>query len=153
VAVEGDAIAVAARGCLHTVSARRFAELRSAYSECDDLSLLRGLRDEPELAGRMAVVSAFGAESVVLLDLVASIDRAWPVLFLDTGKHFPERLAYRGRLVALLRLTDVRTLRPTPASLEAQDPDGELWRRSPDACCRLRKIGPLSAALEPFVAW
>ena len=45
--------------------------------------------------GRIAVVSSFGAESAVLLHLVAAIDRATPVLFIDTGRHFVETLRYR----------------------------------------------------------
>jgi phosphoadenosine phosphosulfate reductase len=66
------------------------------------------------LGGRVAVVSSFGAESAVVLALVAEIDRSVPVIFLDTGKHFPETLTYRDRLVAHLRLTDVRTVQPLP---------------------------------------
>ena len=55
----------------------------------------------------------FGAESVVLLDMVASIDRRTPVVFLETGKLFPETLAYKDELVARLRLEDVRSIGPT----------------------------------------
>ena len=73
------------------------------------------------LAGRIAAVSSFGAESAVLLHLIASIDPAVPVLFLDTGKHFTETLAYRDELVARLDLGDVRSLAPDPAELAARD--------------------------------
>ena len=51
------------------------------------------------LVGDLATVSSFGAESAVLLHLIAQIDPSIPVLFLDTGKHFPETLAYRDALV------------------------------------------------------
>jgi phosphoadenosine phosphosulfate reductase len=47
------------------------------------------------MLGDAAIVSSFGAESAVLLHLIASVDPAVPVLFLETGKHFPETLAYR----------------------------------------------------------
>ncbi|MDA4807954.1 phosphoadenosine phosphosulfate reductase family protein, partial [Enterobacter hormaechei] len=43
----------------------------------------------------IAVVSSFGAESSVLLHLIAQVDRTLPVLFLETGKHFPATLRYR----------------------------------------------------------
>ena len=46
---------------------------------------------------RLAVVSSFGAESAVLLALIAEIDRGVPILFLDTGKLFGETLRYRDR--------------------------------------------------------
>jgi phosphoadenosine phosphosulfate reductase len=106
-----------------------------------------------DFAGRIAVVSSFGAESAVLLALVADIDPATPVLFVDTGQHFAETLAYRDTLAARLGLTDVRSIGPTAAQRAAHDPDAELWRYDPDACCRFRKVTPLERALAPFEAW
>lgn len=105
------------------------------------------LREHP---GRVAVLSSFGTEAAVLLHLVAGIDRSLPVLFLETGQHFPETLTYRAALAERLGLRDVRDLRPDPASLASLDPDGTLWRRAPDQCCALRKVFPLDAALEGF---
>jgi phosphoadenosine phosphosulfate reductase len=104
-------------------------------------------------AGRIALVSSFGADAAVLLHLVASADRHTPVILIDTGKLFPETLAYRDRLVTQLGLTDVRAVGPSPAALAAADPDGTLWRRDPDRCCALRKVAPFAAALEGFEAW
>jgi phosphoadenosine phosphosulfate reductase len=103
--------------------------------------------------GRIAVVSSFGAESAVLLAMVAEIDPATPLIFVDTGKHFAETLAYRDELTRVLGLTDVRTVGPTSAEVDAHDPPGELWRFDPDACCHFRKVTPLERALAPFDAW
>ena len=64
--------------------------LREAYGAQDGLALLGALLREGPLAGRTALVSSFGAESVVLLDMVATVDPATPVIFLDTGKLFGE---------------------------------------------------------------
>ncbi len=104
-------------------------------------------------AGRIAVVSSFGAESAVLLALVAEIDRRTPVLFVDTGQHFAETLAYRETLSRVLGLADVRSLGLRADERAAHDPEGELWKYDPDACCRLRKVTPLERALKPFEAW
>lgn len=103
-------------------------------------------------AGRLAVLSSFGADAALLLALVAEIDPSVPVLFLDTDRHFAETLDYRRRLVERLGLTEVRTVRPDPAEAAAEDPDGDLWL-DPDACCALRKTRPLERALAPFAAW
>jgi phosphoadenosine phosphosulfate reductase len=103
--------------------------------------------------GRVAMVSSFGTESAVLLDLVAEVERSTPVLFLDTGQLFEETLRYRDALTARLGLTDVRVLRPAPASLAADDPDSQLWYFDPDHCCRIRKVLPLQHGLEGFDAW
>jgi phosphoadenosine phosphosulfate reductase len=104
-------------------------------------------------AGRIALVSSFGADAAVLLHLVAAADRHTPVILVDTQKLFPETLEYRDRLVARLGLTDVRAAAPSPERLAAEDPDGTLWRRDPDRCCALRKVAPLAAALRGFDAW
>jgi phosphoadenosine phosphosulfate reductase len=128
-------------------------DLRSAYEGLDGLALLRALLKEGPLAGKTARVSSFGAESAVLLDMVATVDPATPVIFLDTGKLFPETQAYRDEIAELLRLRDVRVVRPRPAALARHDPDGSLWSREPDLCCDIRKTDPLQDALEGFVAW
>jgi phosphoadenosine phosphosulfate reductase len=103
--------------------------------------------------GKIALVSSFGTESAILLHMISEIDKATPVIFLDTGKLFPETLAYRDELVARLGLTDVRAIRPSGSQLAAYDPEGRLWQRDPDLCCSIRKTNPLDAALEGFEAW
>jgi len=103
--------------------------------------------------GRIAAVSSFGTESAVVLHLLAEVDKAVPVIFIDTGKLFAETLQYRDVLVAQLGLTDVRTVRPDRARLTRSDPDGALWRDEPDLCCWNRKVEPLELALTGFAAW
>jgi phosphoadenosine phosphosulfate reductase len=108
---------------------------------------------EREFRGRIALVSSFGIEAAVLLDLVAAIDRNVPVIFLDTEKLFGETLRYRDALVARLGLTDVRSIKPDPAAVARLDPDGMLFQRDADSCCVLRKVAPLAGALDGFDAW
>ncbi|MET0970842.1 MAG: phosphoadenylyl-sulfate reductase [Tardiphaga sp.] len=102
---------------------------------------------------KLALVSSFGTESAALLAVMAEVDAAIPVLFLDTGWMFEETLAYREQLIATLGLRDVRTLRPDEATLAAQDSDGDLWSTDPDTCCQIRKVEPLAQALAPFAGW
>jgi phosphoadenosine phosphosulfate reductase len=105
-----------------------------------------------EFAGKTAVVSSFGAESAVLLHLMAQIDPATPVLFLNTGKLFGETLRYRDRLQDTLGLGDVRSIAPSLGDRAISDPEGTLWSRDADACCHFRKTVPLAKALAPFAA-
>jgi phosphoadenosine phosphosulfate reductase len=102
---------------------------------------------------RLALVSSFGTESAALLKVMADVDPAIPVVFLDTGWLFDESLAYRDTLIATLGLRDVRSIKPLEETLSRQDPDRELWFSDPDACCRIRKVEPLKRALAPFSAW
>lgn len=103
--------------------------------------------------GEIALVSSFGAEAAVLLHLVAQVDRATPVLFLDTGKLFDETLRYRDEIAARLKLADLRVLTPDPKALATHDDGGTLWFRDAEACCRIRKVEPLQRGLKPFAAW
>jgi phosphoadenosine phosphosulfate reductase len=106
-----------------------------------------------QFAGEIAAVSSFGADSAVLLHMIAEIDRNLPVIFLDTGKHFEETLHYRDALVADFGLTDVRVITPQEAALERVDPDGKLHQSDTDACCEIRKVEPLARGIAPFRAW
>jgi len=108
-----------------------------------------------KIVGRehLALVSSFGTESAALLKVMADVDPAIPVVFLDTGWLFQETLDYRDTLTRQLGLTDVRSIKPLEETLSREDPDKELWFSDPDACCRIRKVEPLARALKPFSAW
>jgi len=105
------------------------------------------------LPGRVAVVSSFGAESAVLLHLVAGIDPATPVLFIDTGRHFAETLYFRDRLTEHLGLGDVRSIGPSAEEVARLDADSSRATWDPDGCCAFRKTAPLKRALGGFDAW
>ncbi|HYC98165.1 phosphoadenylyl-sulfate reductase [Brevundimonas sp.] len=112
----------------------------------DAEDILRAALD-PALGLKPAVLSSFGAEAAVLLSLVARIDPSTPVVFLDTGMHFLQTLAYRKALSERLGLTDVRLVTPDAGERADLDPRDDLWRADPDACCDLRKVRPLERAL------
>jgi phosphoadenosine phosphosulfate reductase len=108
-----------------------------------------------KIVGRkhLALVSSFGTESAALLKVMADVDPAIAVVFLDTGWLFKETLDYRDTLTQQLGLTDVRSIKPLEETLSREDPDKELWFSDPDTCCRIRKVEPLARALKPFSAW
>ena len=125
--------------------------LNRMFQGSDTQEMLENLLRE-KMTGDVAIVSSFGAESAVLLHLVSRIDPAVPVLFLETGKHFAETLAYRDLLVERLGLTDLRNLTPDAAALAEKDATGLRWSYDPDGCCEIRKVMPLAAALAGFDA-
>lgn len=118
----------------------------------DGAGLIEALHRGP-LQGRLALVSSFGVESAVLLHMVAGVDRRFPVIFLDTLKHFPATLAYRDELIRQLGLDDVRSVTPDTRDVGRQDPLGTLWSQDADFCCHVRKTEPLDRALEGFEGW
>ncbi len=125
--------------------------LNNLFRGTDTQEMLRNVLHD-RLAGDVAVVSSFGAESAVLLQLVASVDPATPVLFLETHKHFPETIVYRDLLVERLGLTNLQVIEPDPVVLAAKDDNGLRWSWDPDGCCEIRKVIPLAKALLPFDA-
>lgn len=132
--------------------AARVAQLNRRYRHHAAIRVLSDALSDSD-TGRVAMVSSFGAESVVLLHMLARIDRAVPVLFLDTEMLFPETLAYQREVADFLGLRDLLLIRASRTQMAARDPEGDLHLRDPDACCNLRKTEPLLHALAPFDAW
>lgn len=132
--------------------AERVAALNARYRHHSATAVLEHALKDADL-GRVALVSSFGAESVVLLHLVSVIAPETPVLFIDTRMLFPETLEYQRLLAETLHLGDVRTIRAIQPRLAFEDPDNTLHQFNTDACCHVRKVEPLERALKPFDGW
>lgn len=100
----------------------------------------------------LCVTSSFQAEDVVVLHLVRELHPRVPVVFLETGYHFPETLAYRDRMTAEWELNLINVL-PERTVTEQEAEFGILNQTAPDRCCSLRKVGPLFRSLEGYSTW
>lgn len=91
--------------------------------------------------------------NTALAHLINAVAPEIPVVFLDTGYHFPETLATRDDLAARTQLNIITlTGKQTLAEQDAQyGPD--LWQRDPDLCCKLRKVEPMEHLIEGYEAW
>ena len=108
-----------------------------------------------EFAPKIAMTSSFGPESGTLLHVVSQVNPEVPVLFLETGYHFPETLEYRDRLIKLFGLKNVINLKADPArkaEVVAQY-DGVPYEKNPDLCCKINKVEPMEAGLKGYEAW
>ena len=108
-----------------------------------------------EFSPRFAMTSSFGPESGVLLHLLSRVDASVPVLFLETGYHFPETLEYTKKLASLFGLTNIVYLRADAEEKAAfvAKHDGVPYEKDPDGCCRINKVEPLERALKNYDAW
>lgn len=122
------------------------------HAKSDPLTILAHALEDVRL-GDVALVSSFGAESVVLLHMAAQVRADVPVLFLDTELLFDETLTYQQDVAETLGLTDIRVIRPDRNAVFARDNENLLHLHDPDACCALRKTEPLAKALAPFGSW
>lgn len=132
--------------------ATRVANLNARYKHHSAISVVEKALQDPE-AGNVALVSSFGAESVVLLHMVSLTAPGTPVLFIDTLMLFQETLEYQRDVSRQLGLTNVQVIRAAPEALALDDPDSTLYQFSTDACCNLRKVVPLENALKDYDGW
>ena len=135
---------------LTTLSPRELAERAGGELEgAPPLDVLRWAVDR--FSPRFAVTASM--QDTVLLHMISEVDREVPVVFLDTGYHFPETIgtadaAESGYGLNLLRITPKLTVEQQDASFGPR-----LFEREPDACCRMRKIRPLEDAMRGYDAW
>jgi phosphoadenosine phosphosulfate reductase len=99
-----------------------------------------------EYAGKIALLSAFNPEDVIIAFWLKKMEVDVPILFLETQKHFPETLRYVKEVTAQLDL-NVQWLSPDPALVKKIDENGELWKYQVNRCCWLRKVEPINSAL------
>ena len=102
--------------------------------------------------GDIVLATSMGVDSAVLLHMVSRIAPDLPVIFLDTGKHFRETLAYRDELIKQFGLTNFQNIRPDQDELFAEDYDGTLNETDTDSCCDLRKVRPLDRVIKTYGA-
>ncbi len=102
--------------------------------------------------GPACLTCSFQAEDMVVLHLVREVLPAIPVLFLETGYHFADVYRYRDEMTKRygLNLVNVSAIETVP---QQESRLGILHQSSPDQCCKLRKVGPLFAALEEYGVW
>ncbi len=131
---------------------KRVDELNAKFDGADAQTVLSAVLSE-KIIGKTALVSSFGAESAVLLHMVASINKLTPVLFLDTEFLFSETMEYLGELALTLDLQDIRRILPDPGRVVVFDKNGDLHKSDKDSCCFLRKTQPLNRALGEFSSW
>lgn len=119
------------------------AELTEAAARLEDADAQEIVRwAAGRFEGRWVLASSF--EDSVLIDIVSQVAERLPVLFIDTGFHFPETLQYVQQVRDRYRLS----LHVARADLDAAThPCGS------SQCCAQRKVVPIRRALEPHAAW
>lgn len=105
---------------------------------------------------RLVLACSFGAEDVVLADMLFRINPQGTLFYLDTDFLFSETLGVRDRLIERYHLQADQIIRVKPALTpeeQAAQYGEALWLRDPDQCCKLRKIDSLTKILQQYQAW
>lgn len=102
----------------------------------------------------LAYACSFGAEAMVLVDLISQIRPAAQIIFLDTGLHFPETYQLIEQVRKRYPKLRINMVKPELTLAEQAAAHGEaLWERDPDLCCKIRKVDPLEKAMSGKIAW
>jgi phosphoadenosine phosphosulfate reductase len=123
-------------------------------SASDQLARTAGefLRNRLAYEENVCVTSSFQAEDMVVVHLVREFLPRVPVLFLETGYHFPETIEYRDRMAGEWNL-NLTVVEPALTVAEQESQFGILNQTAPDRCCALRKVEPLFRSLRPYSVW
>lgn len=133
------------------------AELKRASDAFESQQPQDVLKDAiKRFAPKIVVACSFGAEDVVLVDMVHRIDSSIPLFYLDTDFLFPETYETRDRIIRQYALQPAQVIQVqsllTPDQQAAQHGPA-LWSTEPDRCCQLRKVEPLTRVLKGYDAW
>ncbi|AZK46055.1 phosphoadenylyl-sulfate reductase [Paenibacillus lentus] len=96
---------------------------------------------------------SFGAEDVVLVDMVQKISPSTDIFYLDTDFHFKETYETRDKMASRYNLEFVRVSPQITPEEQAARYGEELWKSDPNACCNIRKVEPLTRVLSGYDAW
>jgi phosphoadenosine phosphosulfate reductase len=114
--------------------------------------IVRWALEDPALE-RIAIASAFQAEGTCVMHMATATSPDIPVLFLETGFHFAETIAFKTRLAERLGLNVVDLVGEHTVESQARELGPRLYERDPDRCCDLNKVRPMLEALRGLDAW
>ncbi|WP_409177923.1 phosphoadenylyl-sulfate reductase [Brevibacillus fortis] len=104
-------------------------------------------------AASLILAASFGAEDVVLIDMLHKLAPTIPAFYLDTNIHFAETYDTRDKLQARYGMTFIQVQPQLTLTEQAEKHGDKLWEREPNLCCEIRKVEPLKRVLSNYQAW
>ncbi len=141
-----------ARGSAVLSSSTQLQEISNRFEGKHPLEVLHWVNHTFQ-PSEVAMATGFGAEGVVLIDMIVSVNREIPIFYLDTEVLFPETYQLRDRLEGRYGIRFVRYASALTVERQAELYGNNLWERNPDLCCTIRKVEPLREALQGRSAW
>ncbi|CAM3647161.1 MULTISPECIES: phosphoadenylyl-sulfate reductase [Saccharibacillus] len=136
---------------MNLLEKEEFARVKA--EELEQLSAEEVIRFAAQQYDSLTFACSFGAEDVVIVDMLQHISPSTDVFYLDTDFHFKETYETRDRMIERYGLDFVR-VSPllTPAEQDVQHAT-QLWTSDPNLCCNIRKVEPLTRNLSRYDAW
>ena len=127
-------------------------DLNARFEQAAPEEIVRWALEDAGL-GRIAIASAFQVEGTCLIHMATRIRRDVPILFLETGFHFAETLAFKARLTERFGLNVIDLTGEYSVDGQAEAFGSRLYERDPKMCCELNKVVPFARALRDYDAW
>ncbi|MBM7632314.1 phosphoadenylyl-sulfate reductase [Geomicrobium sediminis] len=136
----------------HTAQHKDYETLNRKLHNKDSLDVLKWA--DHSFGNRLVYACSFGAEAMVLLDLLSKVQKDARILFLDTDFHFKETKQLIERVEKRYPSFEITQAKPALTPVEQAAAYGErLWETNPDLCCQMRKLDVLEHHLQPYDAW
>ncbi|WP_276358279.1 phosphoadenylyl-sulfate reductase [Cohnella caldifontis] len=129
------------------------ALIRQKAEEFENASPETVIRWAVETFPNITFACSFGAEDVVLVDMLQKISPKTDIFYLDTDFHFKETYETRDRMAERYGIEFVQVKPELTPEEQAEKHGDELWKRDPNACCNIRKVEPLTRILGQYEAW
>ncbi len=138
---------------MHTLlSDETIRELNARFERTAPQDIVRWALDASGIE-RIALASAFQAEGTCVMHMASLVRPDVEVLFLETGFHFAETLAFKEQLAERLGITVIDLVGPHTVEEQTHRYGERLYERDPELCCEINKVRPMFEALQGFDAW
>ena len=127
-------------------------DLNARFETAHPREIVRWALSESDLE-RVSIASAFQAEGTCVMHMATEVHPDVPVLFLETGYHFAETLAFKTQLAGRLGLNVIDLVGEHTVESQAAALGPRLYERDPDRCCDLNKVQPMLSALRGLDGW
>ena len=135
-----------------SATSEQLAQVNKSLGKGDTIDVIKWAYET--FSDELIYSCSFGAEAMVLLDMISGVKKDARVTFLDTHLHFPQTYALIEQI--RVKYPELRLTIKEPALSLSQQADihgEELWKSQPDLCCQIRKVDPMESVLKGAVAW
>lgn len=140
-----------------TVTYENWNQISDSFSIEDETKGARGVLEwayNNYSDEKIVYASSFGAEAIVLIDIIHQVKPDAHIVFLDTGLHFLETYDVIDKIQARFPTLKIEKKQPALTLDEQSAQYGSaLWKRDPNQCCQIRKVIPLRETLTQKEAW
>lgn len=136
---------------MNLLEKEKWIEVQAA--ELEHASAEEVIRIAVETFPNLTFACSFGAEDVVLVDLLQKVSPSTDIFYLDTDFHFKETYETKDRLESKYGIQFVRVSPKLTQEEQSAQHGAELWKSDPNQCCNIRKVEPLTRILSQYDAW